>query len=150
MIRRPPRSTLFPYTTLFRSCFLVALFAIAQIPSGERASAPFEGAEGEPNTLGGYLVFMLAIVSGLLLTNEAVTIRLPLLLLLAAGAIGLMATGSRASFLAAGVVTLSVIGFLAPRKPILMAMVLLGTLTAPLWAPHQVKERALYTFTQAH
>ena len=22
MIRRPPRSTLFPYTTLFRSCFL--------------------------------------------------------------------------------------------------------------------------------
>src|SRR3989441_3851863 len=25
MIRRPPRSTLFPYTTLFRSCLLVAL-----------------------------------------------------------------------------------------------------------------------------
>src|SRR2546429_5377116 len=24
MIRRPPRSTLFPYTTLFRSCFLPA------------------------------------------------------------------------------------------------------------------------------
>src|SRR2546430_10298787 len=24
MIRRPPRSTLFPYTTLFRSCFLFA------------------------------------------------------------------------------------------------------------------------------
>src|SRR5437879_13882862 len=23
MIRRPPRSTLFPYTTLFRSCFLM-------------------------------------------------------------------------------------------------------------------------------
>ena len=42
--------------------FLVSLFAIAQIPSGERASAPFEGEMGEPNTLGGYLVFMLAIV----------------------------------------------------------------------------------------
>src|SRR3712207_7645470 len=24
MIRRPPRSTLFPYTTLFRSCFLLS------------------------------------------------------------------------------------------------------------------------------
>src|SRR2546425_8633818 len=24
MIRRPPRSTLFPYTTLFRSCFILA------------------------------------------------------------------------------------------------------------------------------
>src|SRR2546427_7969338 len=26
MIRRPPRSTLFPYTTLFRSCFLKLAF----------------------------------------------------------------------------------------------------------------------------
>jgi O-antigen ligase len=131
------------------TCFLVALFAIAQIPSGGRASAPFEGSEGEPNTLGGYLIFMLAIVSGLLLTNGAVTNRLPLLLLLAAGSIGLMATQSRASFLAAGVLILCVIGFLAPRKPILMTMVLIGTLSAPLWAPHAVKERVSYTFTQA-
>src|SRR2546430_333974 len=29
MIRRPPRSTLFPYTTLFRSLFLARLFQIA-------------------------------------------------------------------------------------------------------------------------
>src|SRR2546430_13476393 len=28
MIRRPPRSTLFPYTTLFRSCFDVAIEAV--------------------------------------------------------------------------------------------------------------------------
>src|SRR5437016_3430201 len=67
------------------TCFVVALFAIAQIPGGERASAPFEGEQGEPNTLGGYLVFMLAIVVGLLLTSGSVTNRLPLLLLLAAG-----------------------------------------------------------------
>src|SRR3989454_9219430 len=131
------------------TCFLVSLFAIAQIPGGERASAPFEGAMGEPNTLGGYLVFMLAIVVGLLLTNGAVAPRFPLLLLLVAGSIGLMATLSRASFLAAAVVILSVIGFLAPRKPILMTMVLLGILSAPLWAPHAVKERISYTFTQA-
>src|SRR2546428_7264447 len=128
--------------------FLVSLFAIAQIPCGERASAPFEGAMGEPNTLGGYLVFMLAIVVGLLLTNGAVAPRFPYLILLVAGSIGLMATLSRASFLAAGVLILSVIGFLAPRRPILMTMVLLGILSAPLWAPHAVKERVSYTFTQ--
>src|SRR5258708_10948827 len=29
MIRRPPRSTLFPYTTLFRSLFGVAEFSVA-------------------------------------------------------------------------------------------------------------------------
>ncbi len=129
--------------------FLVSLFAIAQIPGGGRASAPFEGEMGEPNTLGGYLVFMLAIVSGLLLTNGAVANRLPLLLLLAAGTIGLMATLSRSSFLAAGVLILCVIGFMAPRRPMLMTMVLVGILSAPVWAPHAVKERIAYTFTQA-
>src|SRR3989339_1658036 len=30
MIRRPPRSTLFPYTTLFRSCFLPVWEAVRQ------------------------------------------------------------------------------------------------------------------------
>src|SRR5438477_4146746 len=33
MIRRPPRSTLFPYTTLFRSRALAALSA-AEVPTG--------------------------------------------------------------------------------------------------------------------
>src|SRR3989442_301695 len=130
------------------TCFLVSLFAIAQIPGGERASAPFEGAMGEPNTLGGYLVFMLAIVVGLLLTNGAVAPRFPYLILLVAGSIGLMATLSRASFLAAAVLILGAIGFLAPRKPILMTMVLLGILSAPRWAPHAVKDRTSEQFSR--
>src|SRR5438093_11172850 len=49
--------------------FLVSILAIAPIPSGARALPTFEGESGEPNTLGGYLVFMLAIVVGLLLTS---------------------------------------------------------------------------------
>src|SRR2546426_5148344 len=36
MIRRPPRSTLFPYTTLFRSLYLTAIPACAA-----QGSAPF-------------------------------------------------------------------------------------------------------------
>src|SRR2546430_3399673 len=36
MIRRPPRSTLFPYTTLFRSQFLLKFFAQFQIERAER------------------------------------------------------------------------------------------------------------------
>src|SRR3989442_10928111 len=32
MIRRPPRSTLFPYTTLFRSLVLVALGLVFELP----------------------------------------------------------------------------------------------------------------------
>src|SRR5256885_11187418 len=39
MIRRPPRSTLFPYTTLFRS--LVALHRLAQLHGQLRAAQHF-------------------------------------------------------------------------------------------------------------
>src|SRR2546429_6755176 len=38
MIRRPPRSTLFPYTTLFRSCELAVVRGLQQPPAlGEEA-----------------------------------------------------------------------------------------------------------------
>src|SRR5207248_11767544 len=42
LIRRPPRSTLFPYTTLFRSVFLEELKADAE-RHGHKASAVFYG-----------------------------------------------------------------------------------------------------------
>src|SRR2546422_8472957 len=42
MIRRPPRSTLFPYTTLFRSVVLEALLLPAQEPRLKRAKPPGE------------------------------------------------------------------------------------------------------------
>src|SRR5437870_12176827 len=58
MIRRPPRSTLFPYTTLFRS----ALARIVQMVQNAQASkAP---AQRLADTAGKYLVFV-AIGSGL-------------------------------------------------------------------------------------
>src|SRR3712207_8933480 len=39
MIRRPPRSTLFPYTTLFRSCPRPAADAPVRVPGGGRGSS---------------------------------------------------------------------------------------------------------------
>src|SRR5690349_23680901 len=47
MIRRPPRSTLFPYTTLFRSCVLLALCLMLSF-LGRRANMVFN----EPLLLG--------------------------------------------------------------------------------------------------
>src|SRR2546422_5478109 len=41
MIRRPPRSTLFPYTTLFRSCSTAAVALSAPTPVLARASPAF-------------------------------------------------------------------------------------------------------------
>ena len=40
----------------FLTAAIVSIVGIAQIPSGERVSAPFEGDIGEPNTFGGYLL----------------------------------------------------------------------------------------------
>src|SRR2546430_11437109 len=40
MIRRPPRSTLFPYTTLFRSWTQDPLLSGASLPSGAPPGAP--------------------------------------------------------------------------------------------------------------
>src|SRR5258708_14999075 len=37
MIRRPPRSTLFPYTTLFRSCAIAALACITDLQQDSAA-----------------------------------------------------------------------------------------------------------------
>src|SRR5256885_9688029 len=38
MIRRPPRSTLFPYTTLFRSAAVAQEAAVRRVAGGERAA----------------------------------------------------------------------------------------------------------------
>src|SRR3712207_8857881 len=49
MIRRPPRSTLFPYTTLFRSVLVTLLFAgvvLAALGSGPAARPPTVYAAG--------------------------------------------------------------------------------------------------------
>src|SRR5215208_8185415 len=42
MIRRPPRSTLFPYTTLFRSCARTGAWWSAPRPSTSRSGARSE------------------------------------------------------------------------------------------------------------
>jgi hypothetical protein len=48
---------------LFLTCFIVSIYGLIQIPDGARVSAPFEGERGEPNTFGGYLVFMGAVAA---------------------------------------------------------------------------------------
>ena len=114
------------------TCLAVSVFAISQIPSGVRVSAPFEGQDGEPNTLGGYLVFMMAIISGLLVTSGALTRKWPLIALLGIAGVALQLTLSRASFLAAGVVIGGVLIVVRKRSPLLVSLVLIGIFAVPL------------------
>src|SRR3989442_13492936 len=79
---------------------IVSVIGAAQIPRGQRVSAPFEGEAGEPNTFGGYLLLMMAIAGGIGLETNRLKLRA-----WAAGVIGLMAvslafTPSPGSFLA--------------------------------------------------
>jgi hypothetical protein len=133
--------------TLLAVCFIVCLIAIYQIPAGDRVSAPFEGPEGEPNTLGGYLVLMLSIVLGLILSwgtarQKAFLGFFALLILLP-----LEATLSRSSWLALVPMGLTLI-FFSNKKLSLIITLILIVLISPFILPSSVKERVLFTFTQ--
>ncbi len=130
---------------LLATGFIISLFAIYQIPSGQRASAPFEGETGEPNTLGGYLVFLLAVITGLVLHIRTGAIRVALLVLAGFCVLALMATLSRSSYLA-GAVLLGAVGVTQWRRPRVLTMVLLVVALIPLLAPANVKERVNETF----
>src|SRR3712207_8162101 len=45
MIRRPPRSTLFPYTTLFRSALVAAAVLVGDEPSVDAEDADLDAAD---------------------------------------------------------------------------------------------------------
>src|ERR671934_2333218 len=83
-------------TAAFITAAIVSVIGLAQVPSGERVSAPFEGEIGEPNTLGGYLLFMIAIAAGLALETQSLRRRLQCLGMLALMAVPFFFTLSRA------------------------------------------------------
>src|SRR5260370_25793589 len=67
MIRRPPRSTLFPYTTLFRSCCLSSALAF---PSDLGARRPCRGLRGRSEEHTSELQSHLNLVCRLLLEKK--------------------------------------------------------------------------------
>jgi O-antigen ligase len=127
---------------------IVSVIGLTQIPSGERVSAPFEGEAGEPNTFGGYLLFMMAIAAGVALEATAFTIRTRMVALLALMAVPFAFTLSRASYL--GVIpAFLALTALTKRRRALVAVLLLVVVCSPLLlliAPASVVNRVLYTF----
>jgi hypothetical protein len=132
----------------FLTAAIVSLVGVAQIPAGDRVSAPFEGEIGEPNTFGGYLLLMMAIAGGVALETQRFRIRAICL-----GLVGLMGlpfafTLSRASYL--GVVpTLLVLAWFTRQRRFMVGLVLLLTVCSPILAltlPSPVTKRILYTF----
>ena len=132
---------------LLLTCFITAIIGILQIPGGDRVSAPFEGEVGEPNTFGGYLLFLGAITAGLLLKAESGRSKQIFIFLILAIIPPLLFTQSRASYLGL-IVTCFVIGMLTRHRIIIISFFALALLLSPLFLPQEVKDRILYTFTQ--
>jgi O-antigen ligase len=126
---------------------LVALTAIVQIPGGGRVTAPFEGGVGEPNTLGGYLVLMMAVLGGMALQAPRRRARMALGATVLILAVPLIYTLSRSSWLAAGAAALTLL-IATPRRRLLAGILIVAAVAMLLFAPAAVTERAAYTFTE--
>jgi hypothetical protein len=132
---------------LFLTCFIVSVYGLLKIPGGERVSAPFEGEIGEPNTLGGYLVFMGAVAVALMDHFTDMRVRLGLTLLLVVLLITLLYTKSRASYLAVIPAFLALSLFSHRRFYLIAGLTILMALS-PVLLPKVARERMAETFTQ--
>jgi len=127
---------------------IVSIVAIIQIPYGQRVNAPFEGEKGEPNTLGGYLLFILSLLMGLIFCTEQY--RKTFIVLSGVIFIPFLFTLSRASYL--GFLPVVLLFPWLVRRKILMLWVVLGLLIIvafPKVLPKPVLDRVAYTFNQS-
>ena len=132
---------------LLITCFVVSVYGMLQIPGGGRVSAPFEGEIGEPNTFGGYLVFIGCVAAGIYFKIEDKIKKRLLILLMVSIVPSFLYTESRASYLAA-FFGFWILVVMQERRLFLLIMVMVGVALSPLFLPTQVKERILYTFQQ--
>ena len=132
-------------TAFFAICAFVSIYGILQIPIGVRVSAPFEGEVGEPNTFGGYLLFIFCIATGLFLQKVRPRIKVTLVGLAVLIFIPFLYTLSRASYLG---VIFSFLAFvlLSKRKIVLITVMVAVAILIVSLRPEAVFSRVEYTF----
>lgn len=135
----------------FITCAIVSAYAMFQIPTGARVSAPFEGGRGEPNTLGGYLVFMLGVALGLLLKAKSDMAKLVWTAVAVMIVVPMFYTLSRSTYLAL-LPMLIALGILSEKRIYVgaaLSLLVLGLLWFPGLMPQRVRSRVEETWTQA-
>jgi hypothetical protein len=125
---------------------IISIIGLAQIPSGQRISAPFEGEEGEPNTLGGYLVFVMGLALAYLGETRRMTQRLVWLGAVAIMTVPLAFTYSRTSWLAFAVMLTATIA-LSRNRAIFLLLISIGLVVLVISPPQALVERASYTLS---
>ncbi len=135
---------------LLATFVIVVVVSLLQIPSGKRLTAPFEGDAGEPNTLGGYLIFIIAINLSLILKPGILTspkTRRFLLLITMVAVFPFLMTNSRGSWVAGIPVVISYI-IISSRRWIIVGFVAVLIVIAPIILPDTVIDRVKYTFSE--
>jgi O-antigen ligase len=129
----------------FITCAIVSVYGLIQIPQGIRVSAPFEGQVGEPNTFGGYLLFIFCLALGISLRKVPRNLRLALAGLIILISFPFLYTLSRASYMA---IVFSFLTFtlLSKKKLALIAVMTTICVSVIIIRPEVVLERVKYTF----
>jgi hypothetical protein len=133
-------------TAFFITCAIVSIYGIIQIPQGIRVSAPFEGQVGEPNTFGGYLLFIFCLAMGLLLKKMPKNTNYALAGLIILIFFPFLYTLSRASYIAIIFSFLTFILF-SKRKIVLITVMVTIAVSIILIKPEAVFFRVKYTFS---
>ena len=134
-------------TSFFVTCALVSIYGIIQIPQGIRVSAPFEGEAGEPNTFGGYLLFILCLALGIFLKNVPRRTKISLFSLLALIFLPFLYTLSRASYIAI-IFSFLVFVIMSKRKLVLITTMTAIALLIIVIRPEAIVSRVEYTFQE--
>ena len=113
----------------------------------QRATAPFEGLHGEPNTLGGYLLLLSAICAGLFLYTPSPVWRLYLGVTLCLIMPTLLFTLSRGSYIGFTAMYITLILLTKKKKRLLIMILLLAILLFPIILPSRVINRVTSTFS---
>lgn len=129
------------------TCVIVSLYALySHFALGLRATAPFEGKEGEANTLAGYLVLLTGLLLGLICYLAHTQFKIWLLGALGLAVVTLLFTLSRSGWLSFIFMYMTFTAWTRRKKGILLFGFIAMISLAPLFAPHIVRERAVSTF----
>jgi O-antigen ligase len=127
-------------------CMLTCIYALTRIGPEGRATAPFEGQGGEPNTLGGYSVLLFAVVSGLFLYSPPGVWQYGCGALAGLIFLTLLQTLSRTSYFAFIFTFLALILLTRKKKFLLIGILISAILFLPTLMPTKVANRIKETF----
>jgi hypothetical protein len=127
-------------------CVLVSFTTYSHIARGEKTTAPFQAATGEPNTLAGYQILLIAVSAGLFLYAKAGFWRLATAGLIFFTMPSFIYTQSRGGYIGFIFMYLGLIIFTKKKKALLFLLLICTIFIIPLIIPDVIVKRVSDTF----